>query len=87
MARPRRLIAAGTSARSRRRMPAAPSRAPASAASCLRAAVWRAELRAAAVRLLEVVADDLVRRVRLAVEPVGEALVQSERGLLRQVAS
>ena len=84
VARPRRLIVAGTSPLLHERMPAAPRRRTGVGGELPCTPVGRTELCAVAVRLLEVVADDLVRRVRLAVQPVRETLVQARAVGLRQ---
>ena len=83
-----RLIVAGMSPRLSAGSPASPSRVPPSCRP-LRPPVALAELRAQRVRLLEVVADELVEarggRATL-VEPVGVALVELRAQALRRRA-
>ena len=72
-------IVRGMSPRFSARTPATPSRRPPSSASRVSAPIGLAELRPQAVRLLEVVADELVELGDVGqrrVEPVGVALVQ-----------
>ena len=77
----------GNVARFIARTPASPAEARASSASARRAPIRLAELRPQPVRLLEVVADELVELGeigRLRVEPVGVALVQLRSQALRR---
>ena len=84
VARPSRFTVARASPRFHAVIPAAPRRRPAFVARRVDLLLGRAQLAEVAGRLLEVVADELVRAVRLPVEPVGVLPVQLRALRLRR---